>query len=601
MNLLKIKMMTSLFNTTFKLSTFKLKPMRKLYILSIFILISSISFSQETKKDTLKTEEISVVKPYTPTISDAFKVTANPVIEASNNVQKEKVSYSIFSIPVASTFTPSKGKAQKVTRAPKERLFDNYILAGFGNFTSPLFEAYIHTGDSRYNDFGLFVNHHSSEGGIKDLLLNDNFANTRIDGYYKQFDRDFNWQINAGVQRELFNYYGLPEANYSDAFIEAMDEKQVYKNIYIGGKINFEDSFFQGATAEIINFSDDYNSNEIRLLAKPKFEFPISTELINSEFLIDVISGKFKQNYNTTEDLNYSFLNLGFSPNLEILRENLSINLGAKLYYSNDLEHKTNEFYAYPNVTASLKLVDEVFILVAGVTGDLIQNTYKDFANENPYVSPTQNIFQTDQQYKAFAGAKGKLASNIGYNFNVSHTNEKNKPLYILNPTKTDGALTVENAYEAGNSFNVMYDNVKTLGIFGEITIDASDEFDFSGSINYANYTTDIAAEAWNLPEITATITADYQNKNWFAGAKLFYKGETKDYLIPYGLTSEFGSTITNKSYIDLNLNGGYVFSDRLTVFAKINNALGEKYHPFANYQVQTLQVLGGITYKFDL
>jgi outer membrane receptor protein involved in Fe transport len=100
---------------------------------------------------------------------------------------------------------------------------------------------------------------------------------------------------------------------------------------------------------------------------------------------------------------------------------------------------------------------------------------------------------------------------------------------------------------------------------------------------------------------MTATISADYQNKNWFAGAKLFYNGETEDFVIPYGFTSENGNIITNESYMDLNLNGGYNFSDRLTAFAKINNALGEKYHRFLNYRVQTLQMLAGLTYKFDL
>ena len=99
---------------------------------------------------------------------------------------------------------------------------------------------------------------------------------------------------------------------------------------------------------------------------------------------------------------------------------------------------------------------------------------------------------------------------------------------------------------------------------------------------------------------ISAKITADYHNKNWFAGANLFYNGETKDLVIPFGLLPTNGTIIKNESYIDLNLNGGYIFSDRLTAFAKINNALGKKYQPFVNYQVQTLQILGGITYKFD-
>lgn len=576
--------------------------MRKLIITSLVILITGSSFSQKTKKDTLKTEEITVVKPYTPTISSAFKIKSNPTFENSTTIKKEDVNYSIFSIPVASTFTPSKGKAKGVTREPKERLFQNYISAGFGNFTSPIFEGYIHSGDPRHNDFGLFINHHSSEGGIKDLLLNDNFSNTRIDGYYKLFDRDYNWQVNAGVQLKQHNYYGLPtEVTFNDDFINSLNEKQIYKNLYIGGKINFEDSFFKGATTEIINFSDDYNSNEIRLLVKPTLEFPISTELINTEFIIDLVSGKFNQNYNTSDALKYSFLNAGVNPNFEVIRENLTINLGAKLYYSNDLEHKVENFYAYPNVTASYKIIDEVLILVAGVTGDLVQNTYNEFATKNPFISPTLNILQTDKQYKAFVGTKGKLASNIGYNFNVSHTYEKNKPLFIQNPTKTDGILAITNAYEAGNSFGVVYDDLKTLGAFAEITINASKEFNFGGSLNYSTFTTNTQLEAWNLPSIKATISADYQNKNWLLGAKLFYNGESKDFVIPFGIVPENGSIIKNISYIDLNFNAGYIFSDRLTAFAKINNALGKEYQTFINYQVQTLQILAGITYKFDL
>jgi len=66
-------------------------------------------------------------------------------------------------------------------------------------------------------------------------------------------------------------------------------------------------------------------------------------------------------------------------------------------------------------------------------------------------------------------------------------------------------------------------------------------------------------------------------------------------------MTFENGSIVKNDSYLDLNLNGGYLFSDRLTAFAKINNAFSQKYHTVVNYQVQTVQILGGITYKFDL
>lgn len=578
-----------------------IKTMQKQYITLILILLTGFTFSQEIKNDTLKTGEILVVKPYTPKISDAFKIKSNPVMENKGVFEKEKVNYSIFSVPVASTFTPSKGKAKGIIKEPKDRLFENYISAGFGNFTTPLLEVYLHSGDNRYNDFGIFINHHSSKGGIDDILLDDNFSDTKIDAYYKQYDRDFNWQINTGVQRRLYNYYGLPSnTEFNQIFIDNINEEQIYKNVYLGGIIDFEDSFFRGASAELYNFSDDYNSNELRLFAKPTFEFPISTEIINTELTVDLLTGKFKQDYYTTDDIKYSFLNLGINPNFEVLRKNLKVNLGAKLYYANDLENKSNEFYAYPNVTASYKIMDDVFILLAGVTGDLVQNTYKDFSTTNPYVSPTLEVFQTDKQYNAFIGAKGKLASNISYNFNVSHTKEKNKPLFIQNRTKTNGLTNVNNAYEAGNSFQIVYDDIKTFGVSGELAVEYSNEFTFGTTINYSNYSLNEQEEAWNLPEIEATLFANYQKNKWLAGVKLFYNGETKDYVIPYGTTYNNGNIVKNDSYIDLNVNAGYIFSDRLTAFAKINNLLSDDYERFVNYKVQPLQVLAGITYKFD-
>ena len=98
-----------------------------------------------------------VIKPYTPTISDAFKIKDNPQIE-NENIQKDSVTYSFFSVPVASTFTPTKGKAQSVVREPLDKIYENFIAVGFGNYTTPYLEAFLHSSSTRSNDFGAFVN-----------------------------------------------------------------------------------------------------------------------------------------------------------------------------------------------------------------------------------------------------------------------------------------------------------------------------------------------------------------------------------------------------------------------------------------------------------
>ena len=89
------------------------------------VLIVQVSFAQkkDPKKDeNIGTEVVNVVKPYTPTISDAFKVSETPVLDDAENTKKEVIKYNIFSFPVASTFTPSKGKAEVVEKEKQANL-----------------------------------------------------------------------------------------------------------------------------------------------------------------------------------------------------------------------------------------------------------------------------------------------------------------------------------------------------------------------------------------------------------------------------------------------------------------------------------------------
>jgi len=572
----------------------------KKYISILIILISTVTFAQV--KDTLGTEVINVVKAYSPTVSDAFKIKSSPEIDTTNIESKKQINYSIFSIPVASTFTPAKGKAKVLKVNPSPLVYDNYISAGFGNFTTPGVELFVHGNSNRYNDFGAFFNYISSKGGIKDIVLNDDYFDTKLDLFYKHQERKFNWQINGGFRMQKYNWYGLPEhISFTETLLEGIHEKIKYLDAYIGGKIDYKDSFFQGGAVESNSFTDREGSAELHFLATPKIEFPIASEYINADVRIEFLNGRFASNYANTDDLKYTFFNLGFSPSLEILRNNLTVNLGVHLLYSSGSgSGNDSKGYYYPNVTASYKLIDEVLTLYGGITGGLHQNTFKGYANKNPYVSPTLNIKRTDEQYYGFFGLKGKLASNIAYNFRASYSKERDKPMYKLNVAKTDGDLPTTYNYEIGNSFNVVYDTITTIGAFGEVTIDLSKQFKLGGNVEFNQYDTKNEDEAWNLPSLKASVFTNYNNDNWFAGADLFYVGIRKDQLVINVPLSYSVTNIKLGDYVDLNLNGGYKFNEKLTVFAKANNVLNSNYQKYSNFYVQGLQVFGGLTYKFD-
>ena len=139
-------------------------------------------------------------------------------------------------------------------------------------------------------------------------------------------------------------------------------------------------------------------------------------------------------------------------------------------------------------------------IAYAGVIGDLQQNSYENFVYENPFVSPTLYIQRTNQQYNAYAGIKGLLNSKIRFNLKAAYINEKDKPLYKLNPSLTDGSNEVTKGYEAANSFQVIYDDVNTIHFNAEIIFDFWKEFKFGGNLDFNSYSLKNEEHAWNLP-----------------------------------------------------------------------------------------------------
>ena len=232
-------------------------------LLLIFLCIPILSLAQEDDK--IGTEVVNIVKPYSPSVSDAFKIKETPVLNESESLEKKKVTYSIFSVPVASTFTPAKGKATTVKKAKPIKLYDNYASIGYGNFSNVIAELYSNFKISRTDNFGLYLKHNSSQGGIDGIVLDDKFYDTNLDGNYTSRQKDKTYQINAGVEHQIFNWYGLNTIfdEVSNDFLNEIDPKQSYLSGYLGASIDLDDSFFERGSATIRYLGDDFESSEL--------------------------------------------------------------------------------------------------------------------------------------------------------------------------------------------------------------------------------------------------------------------------------------------------------------------------------------------------
>ncbi|WP_306352827.1 TonB-dependent receptor [Flavobacterium sp. '19STA2R22 D10 B1'] len=573
------------------------------YIFTIAFFTISLQTAWAQKKDeNLGTEVINVVKPYTPTISDAFKVKETPSLDDEDNTKKEEIKYNIFSFPVASTFTPAKGKAANVDKSKQEKLFNNFASIGIGNYGTLNAELFVTENLNRNEYVGGMLRHQSSQGGIKEVDLNDKFYNTQLDLTYGNQQQNMSWNADLGYQHQIYNWYGLPKefVTFDPATVDAIAPEQTYHTFYVGGRLETKESLFNEVTLQYKRFWDAKGSAENRFFVKPSLEFDILGEKIKTLFVVDYVGGTFERNYFTAEALKYGYTNIGIQPSFVIQRDDLSINLGAGIFYSMDNQNSRNKFYVYPQVTASYKVVGDLMIAYAGAEGKLRQNSYRDLMTENQFISPTIGIAPTDQQYDLYVGLKGKLANNIGYNVRGSLLNEKNKALFMSN-TYAIGAAPLEEGYMYGNSFNVVYDDVRTVSLFGELKFDMSKAFSLGVNGTFNSFKTDRLEEAYNLPEFKFGANMDVKiTEKWFAGANVFFVGERKDMFSTSTSISQMAQTVTLDSYFDANLHVGYQYNERLTAFLRANNLANQAYQKWMNYPVQQFQIVVGASYKFD-
>lgn len=572
----------------------------KYFFTAAIFCVSAAAFSQ----DPIGTEVINVVRPYTPTVADAFKIKETPVSVDSLNMEKKNVQYSIFSVPVASTFVPDKGKATTLERRRPDQLYNNYVTLGFGNYTTALGELFATFEVDRDSEVSLFFKHNSSQGGIKDVVLDDYFFDTSLDLNYSGKTRDMAYNLGFGAMHEIYNWYGLPEFATEDEIQRANDAgvNHSFYGVALKGNLKMQDSPFSGGEALLRYFGDSYSSSEINFIVTPEFVFDLGNQDVGVNVEIDYLSGKFDKSYLLPEEgIKYSLLNAGVHPYIRFQNEGFVINLGAQAVFGMDNENSESNVFIYPKVDASFRVVDEFLSFYAGVDGGLDQNSYFNFTRENPYVSPTLIIAPTDRQYEAFAGIQGKFTSTVSYNLKGSFKNEISKPFFISNPLMSTVPEDELQGYEFGNSFAVVYDDVTTFEIFGELQAEVSNGINLGVNAGFFSYSLDFLPEAYNLPDFKATVFANAVfNEQFFGGFSLFYVGERKDLesFDPFFPVEPISRTLN--AYVDANIHLGYNVNPQLTFFVKGSNLLSDTYEKWLNTPVQGIQVLGGATYKFN-
>jgi len=573
----------------------------KYSILALTMSMATVVTAQKPEEeDRLNGGSITVIKPYDPTISDAFKIKSVPTVNDTTKIKKKPVTYTIFSVPVASTFTPATGQLSTLKKKKRPKYFDNYARLGVGNYTNVLAEFAANVEVDKDSDLGVFLNHNSSQGGIDEAFFDDAFSDSSLELSYGSRTKQANWNINAGARYQTANLYGVHEPfRLLIPDPDAIDVGVNYFSYGIGGGATFFDSILSEVKVGLTGLSSGADASELRFNIAPRLNFEVMDSEIGLGILVDYLQGSFGQQGLPTFPTDYGYLSTTINPSINLYGDNYKATFGARLNYLNDSERSEGKLNFYPAIDASYIVAEEKLVAYTSINGDMDMNSLQQFAGENLFLAPAVAVMPTSRQLDAQLGIKGKLTEQFSYRLYAGYRIENDRFFYTKDAGNQIIATVIETRpFVFGNVFYTQYGDLNTGFGGASLGFDVNETFNITLNGQFNSYTVkngvDFGNVASHLPKFTSDIVANYQlNDKWNLGATLYFVGEREVWR-----KGEGASTLD--SFADLNIDINYKINPKLSAFLRGNNLTGGNYEFYQDFAVQSLQVMGGAVYKFD-
>ncbi len=552
-----------------------MKLLIKISIVLYFIITGRDLWSQQISRDVI------VIKPYEPTISDAFKINSLPVIDDSVTVTPT-YNYSILPVRIDIDYQPKEIKPAKMT-IPLTKLYKNYLKLGLGNYFTPLAEYSYNGLRSEDHAIGAYLSHKSSHAKIKldnEDKVPSGYSKTRAELFGKKI---YDKSILSGkirLNNEGIHYYGYNTALFPDSFpdIKGKDIKQRY--FLFGTSAGFQSAhpdslhFNYGIRAEYNYFKDKYDNSENMLFFAGNFSKPVGKQMvgINASLTNFIKSESIDSVNNTVIRADHWFSKRAAEWKL-VLGFNAFVNILDK-----------SKAYIFPKGSFQVNIIEEILVPYFGIDGYLDIYNYESIAAENPFITPGLNVAYSKHKFITYAGIKGKLSLKSTFRFDVAYSLIDNMHFFVNDTFNNDYA----------NQFNVVYDDMEQIKYHGEINIDLSEKFNIILKGNYYEYVMSDEEKAWHKPEFNIDLNCSYNLKNKIlVDIDIIAIGNR--YAKSFDESIEY---IKLDPFIDLNLGVEYRYSKILSGFLRLNNITSSEYYIWNQFPAYRFNFLAGFTYK---
>ena len=251
--------------------------------------------------------------------------------------------------------------------------------------------------------------------------------------------------------------------------------------------------------------------------------------------------------------------------------------------------------HLYPVAEARLELIPDALKLYAGISGGMERTSLQSISEQNLYISPVLPWNYVYDKFKIYGGFQSNISRSFNFNGSISSSSYENYPLFV-----------VDTSVYLHNSFTLLYDNISTVTLKGELEFVKSARLRLALNGTYTHYKTVDQEYAWYKPAYVFEFTGRYDIQSKITiTAKATVNGPVwalapvANPLIDRSTVSYLLEPEKIKGWADINLGAEYRFNKALSFWLNFNNLTNSKYNRWYNYRSYGLNLLGGVSYSF--
>lgn len=482
----------------------------------------------------------------------------------------------------------------------------NFLMAGIGTHLSPVFLYKHNSMISKTLGIGVGVKHFSSWLGIKDYAPSGFMNNAfEVGVSSSKFN---NLQLNANVyyKNDIYHYYGVNTTQWTggETLLGQVTPRQTYNTI--GTNLSLASTSTR--SRELLHrASFDYHYLFTAFRADEhvtELEYGLSyvnnwwgskthPQKVGAD--VDFLFNAFQPAslFTGTELLPLGQRQVWFelNPYFEMKDDYYRLHLGFRTDVVGPLQN-CSRLSVRPDLQGSLFVMDKKVEFYAGLNGGRRPYTFTELVEENPFLLGSLELGIKNVKLGFDGGVRTNVMNTLDLHLGIRYRHTGNDLFYkqLDMPSPSEGFPY--------NSFGVVYDETRTVSVLTNARWLALDKLTVDAGFTYNNCSPSEQAHAWYRPTTEGILKVDYQFDDALSmNASFLYQG---------GLWARTGRTsgltpvdVKLPNVFDFGIGADYKVKDELTVFAKVENLLHQKYQRFLDYPVTGIEFFAGVKMRF--